>query len=152
MVMLYREDYWQCGFVFPKVEFKRIKERGLELFREDIASIAHFLRDRVGELRTWDDIKLLTVLIDQVRNGTGQDCCVSGDAAHAMSPIGGVGMHLAIQDTVAAANFLFDPLRNGEVSLSDLERVQKRCELPTRITQGGAGASSELGHWTNTRQ
>jgi 2-polyprenyl-6-methoxyphenol hydroxylase-like FAD-dependent oxidoreductase len=136
MVMLYREDYWQCGFVISKGEFERIKERGLEAFREDISTIAPFVGDRVGELKTWDDIRLLTVRVDRLREWYRAGLLCIGDAAHAMSPIGGVGINLAIQDAVATANILFEPLRKRAVSLNDLQRVQKRRELPTRITQG----------------
>lgn len=135
MVMLYREDYWQCGFVISKGEFEKIKERGIESFREDIATIAPFVRDRVGELKTWDDIRLLTVRVDRLRRWFRAGLLCIGDAAHAMSPIGGVGINLAIQDAVATANILFDALSSGAVSLKDLERVQRRRELPTRITQ-----------------
>jgi 2-polyprenyl-6-methoxyphenol hydroxylase-like FAD-dependent oxidoreductase len=135
MVMLYREDYWQCGFVISKGEFEKIKERGIESFREDIATIAPFIRDRVAELKTWDDIRLLTVRVDRLRKWYRAGLLCIGDAAHAMSPIGGVGINLAIQDAVAAANILFEPLRKNAVSLKDLEGVQKRRELPTRITQ-----------------
>ncbi|MDQ5845229.1 MAG: FAD-dependent oxidoreductase [Acidobacteriota bacterium] len=136
MVMLYREDYWQCGFVIQKGEFERIKERGLESFREDIAIIAPFVRQRVGELKAWDDIRLLTVLVDRLRQWYRSGLVCIGDAAHAMSPIGGVGINLAIQDAVATANILFDALRKKAVSVKDLESLQKRRELPTRITQG----------------
>lgn len=135
MVMLYREDYWQCGFVISKGEFEKIKERGIESFRKDIATIAPFVRERVGELQTWDDIRLLTVRVDRLRKWFRAGLLCIGDAAHAMSPIGGVGINLAIQDAVATANILFGALRNEAVSLKDLESVQRRRELPTRITQ-----------------
>jgi 2-polyprenyl-6-methoxyphenol hydroxylase-like FAD-dependent oxidoreductase len=136
MVMLNREDYWQCGFVIPKGEFEAIKQRGLVSFQEDIARIAPFVRDRVGELRNWEEIRLLTVLVDRLRKWHRPGLVCIGDAAHAMSPIGGVGINLAIQDAVAAANILAGPLMNGTVSLSDLEKIQKRRDLPTRVTQG----------------
>lgn len=136
MVMLNRQDYWQCGFVIPKGEFEKIKERGLPAFREDIAMIAPFVRDRVNELRDWNDIRLLTVKVDRLRKWYRPGLLCIGDAAHAMSPIGGVGINLAIQDAVAAANILAAPLMRGEISTGDLEKVQKRRELPTRITQG----------------
>ena len=136
MVMLNREDYWQCGFVIPKGEFEKIKQRGLRAFRDDIATIAPFVRDRVQELREWNDIKLLTVKVGRLRKWYRTGLLCIGDAAHAMSPIGGVGINLAIQDAVAAANILAAPLMRGQISASDLEKVQKRRELPTRITQG----------------
>jgi 2-polyprenyl-6-methoxyphenol hydroxylase-like FAD-dependent oxidoreductase len=136
MVMLNRENYWQCGFVIPKGEFEAIKQRGLGSFQEDIAGIAPFVRDRVGELRAWEDIRLLTVLVDRLRKWHRPGLVCIGDAAHAMSPIGGVGINLAIQDAVAAANILAGPLMNGTISISDLEKIQKRRDLPTRVTQG----------------
>ncbi|MDQ2974972.1 MAG: FAD-dependent oxidoreductase [Acidobacteriota bacterium] len=135
MVMLDRKDYWQCGFVIPKGEFEGIKKRGLPAFREEIVSIAPFLRERVGELGNWDDIRLLTVLVDRLREWSRPGLLCIGDAAHAMSPIGGVGINLAIQDAVAAANILAQPLRAGTLSSADLKRVQRRRALPTRITQ-----------------
>jgi 2-polyprenyl-6-methoxyphenol hydroxylase-like FAD-dependent oxidoreductase len=135
MVMLNREDYWQCGFVIPKGEFEAIKQRGLAAFREDIMSIAPFLRDRVGELRYWEDIRLLTVLVDRLRKWYRPGLVCIGDAAHAMSPIGGVGINLAIQDAVAAANILAEPFNNGTISTIDLEKIQRRRHLPTRVTQ-----------------
>jgi 2-polyprenyl-6-methoxyphenol hydroxylase-like FAD-dependent oxidoreductase len=135
-VMLNRGDYWQCAFVIPKGGHTQLKERGLEAFRADVAAIVPFLSDRVGELRTWDDIKLLTVLVDRLRQWYAPGLLCIGDAAHAMSPIGGVGINLAVQDAVAAANLLYRPLLNGAVSLDDLAAVQRRRLFPTRMTQG----------------
>lgn len=135
MVMLNREDYWQCAFVIPKGEFEAIKQRGLASFREDTARIAPFLRDRVVELGKWEDIRLLTVLVDRLRQWYRPGLVCIGDAAHAMSPVGGVGINLAIQDAVAAANILAEPLINGKLAGSDLEKIQKRRHLPTRVTQ-----------------
>jgi 2-polyprenyl-6-methoxyphenol hydroxylase-like FAD-dependent oxidoreductase len=135
MVMLNREEYWQCGFVIPKGEFEAIKQRGLAAFREDILRIAPFLGDRVGELDDWEDIRLLTVLVDRLRKWYRSGLVCIGDAAHAMSPIGGVGINLAIQDAVAAANILADPFINGTISVIDLEKIQKRRHFPTRVTQ-----------------
>ncbi len=135
MVMLNRGDYWQCGYLIRKGEFENIKARGLEQFREDIVSVAPFVADRVGELPDWDPIKLLTVRIDRLRKWYRPGLLCIGDAAHAMSPIGGVGINLAIQDAVAAANILADRLSRNTVSLADLERVQLRREFPTRMTQ-----------------
>jgi 2-polyprenyl-6-methoxyphenol hydroxylase-like FAD-dependent oxidoreductase len=136
MVMLNRKDYWQCGFVIPKGEFEALKQRGLEQFREQIARIAPFVRDRVDELRGWDDIRLLTVLVDRLRQWYKPGLLCIGDAAHAMSPIGGVGINLAIQDAVAAANILAPPLLGHRLTTKDLEHVQSRRALPTRVTQG----------------
>lgn len=135
LVMLDRGDYWQCAFVIPKGGFDEIRQRGIDTFRTTLASIAPFMRDRVGELRDWNDIKLLTVLVDRLRRWHVPGLLCIGDAAHAMSPIGGVGINLAIQDAVAAANLLAGPLGRSACSEADLARVQKRRELPTRLTQ-----------------
>jgi 2-polyprenyl-6-methoxyphenol hydroxylase-like FAD-dependent oxidoreductase len=133
--MLNRADYWQCAFVIPKGGYVGLKERGLEAFRQDVAAIAPSLNDRVGELRSWDDIKLLTVRVDRLQRWYAPGLLCIGDAAHAMSPIGGVGINLAIQDAVAAANLLYRPLCDGAVSLHDLAAVERRRRLPTRLTQ-----------------
>jgi 2-polyprenyl-6-methoxyphenol hydroxylase-like FAD-dependent oxidoreductase len=135
MVMLNRDEYWQCAFVIPKGEFEKIKQRGLPAFREDIVSITPFLKDRAAELTDWDQIKLLTVMVDRLRKWYRPGLLCIGDAAHAMSPVGGVGINLAIQDAVAAANILARPLEQNYVSLSHLQRVQLRREFPTRVTQ-----------------
>jgi 2-polyprenyl-6-methoxyphenol hydroxylase-like FAD-dependent oxidoreductase len=135
-IMLFRGDYWQCGFVIPKGGYQVVRERGIQSFREDIAQVAPFMRDRVSELRDWSDIKLLTVAVDRLRQWYRPGLLCIGDSAHAMSPVGGVGINLAIQDAVATANILAPKLRNGSVSTEDLSRLQRRRELPTRITQG----------------
>jgi 2-polyprenyl-6-methoxyphenol hydroxylase-like FAD-dependent oxidoreductase len=135
LVMLDRGDYWQCAFVIPKGGFDALRERGIDAFRATIASIMPFMRDRVGELRDWSDIKLLTVLVDRLRQWHRPGLLCIGDAAHAMSPIGGVGINLAIQDAVAAGNMLAGPLGRGTCSDADLARVQRRRELPTRVVQ-----------------
>lgn len=137
MVMLNRDDYWQCGYVIPKGGLDDLRQRGLELFREDIASLASFLRGRVSELRDWNEIRLLTVAVDRLREWYRPGLLCIGDAAHAMSPIGGVGINLAIQDAVAAANILADPLSKGTVTTDDLRKIQRRRQLPTRIIQTG---------------
>lgn len=134
-IMLDRTEYWQCGFVIPKGQFDQIRERGLESFRNDIVQLAPYMQDRVGELKDWSDIKLLTVAVDRLSHWYQPGLLCIGDAAHAMSPIGGVGINLAIQDGVAAANILARPLREGTLTLDDLENVQRRRELPARITQ-----------------
>ncbi len=135
MVMLNRGDYWQCGYLIRKDEFENIKARGLDQFREDVASVAPFVADRTSELRDWEPIKLLTVRIDRLVKWYRPGLLCIGDAAHAMSPIGGVGINLAIQDAVAGANILWERLSRNTVSIADLERVQLRRELPTRMTQ-----------------
>ena len=134
-VMINRGDLWQCGYVFAKGTAEKIREKGLPAFREDIARLAPFLRDRVDELRQWDDVKLLTVRVDRLRQWYRPGLLCIGDAAHAMSPVGGVGINLAIQDAVAAANTLAGPLRSGNVGLDHLRQVQKRREFPTRVIQ-----------------
>jgi len=135
LVLLDRCDYWQCGFVIPKGGFDDIKARGLQQLQNDIASFAGFLRDRVAELDDWSKIKLLTVQINRLRNWCRDGLLCIGDSAHAMSPAGGVGINLAIQDAVATANLLAKKLRTGPVSLDDLRKVQARREWPTRLIQ-----------------
>jgi 2-polyprenyl-6-methoxyphenol hydroxylase-like FAD-dependent oxidoreductase len=135
LVLLDRDDYWQAGFVIPKGGFDEIKTRGLPQFQNDIVSFAGFLRDRVAELDDWSKIKLLTVQINRLRNWCRDGLLCIGDSAHAMSPAGGVGINLAIQDAVATANLLAEKLRTGPVSLDDLRKVQTRREWPTRLIQ-----------------
>jgi len=135
MVMLNRDDYWQCAYLIRKGDFDRIKQAGLPAFQNDVVSVVPFLRDRMSELRTWDDIKLLTVRVDRLRKWYRPGLLCIGDAAHAMSPIGGVGINLAIQDAVAAANILAAHLAQASLTVAHFERVQSRRELPTRITQ-----------------
>jgi 2-polyprenyl-6-methoxyphenol hydroxylase-like FAD-dependent oxidoreductase len=135
LVLLDRGDYWQCGFVIPKGGFDDIKARGLQRFQNDIVSFAGFLRDRVPELDDWSKIKLLTVQINRLRNWCRDGLLCIGDSAHAMSPAGGVGINLAIQDAVATANLLAEKLRTGPVSVDDLRKVQARREWPTRLIQ-----------------
>src|SRR5262249_17934259 len=120
LVLIYRGEYWQCGFVIPKGHYEEVRRRGLDAFREEIATIAPFLRDRVDELRDWEDIKLLTVVVDRLRRWYRPGLLCIGDAAHAMSPVGGVGINLAIQDAVATANLLAAPLRAGRLTTEDL--------------------------------
>ncbi|HEY3104252.1 MAG TPA: FAD-dependent oxidoreductase [Pyrinomonadaceae bacterium] len=136
MVMLNRGDYWQCGYLIRKGEFENIKQRGIDAFRADVLSVAPFLRDRVNELSDWEPIKLLTVRIDRLLKWHRPGLLCIGDAAHAMSPIGGVGINLAIQDAVAAANILAERLSRNTVSVADLQRVQFRRGFPTQMTQG----------------
>jgi 2-polyprenyl-6-methoxyphenol hydroxylase-like FAD-dependent oxidoreductase len=133
--MLDRGDYFQLAYVIPKDTAERIREQGLPAFREIIAKALPFLADRVDELKTWDDVKLLTVAVDRLRTWYRPGLLCIGDAAHAMSPIGGVGINLAIQDAVAAANILWKPLKDGTLTTFDLAKVQHRRTFPTRVTQ-----------------
>ena len=135
MVMLDRGDYWQCAYVIPKGGIDRIKAEGLDAFRERLVSMSPFLADRVGDLKSWDDIKLLTVAVDRLRRWWRPGLICIGDSAHAMSPIGGVGVNIAVQDAVAAANRLAAPLRSGQVSDADLRAIQERRMLAVRFTQ-----------------
>jgi 2-polyprenyl-6-methoxyphenol hydroxylase-like FAD-dependent oxidoreductase len=134
-IMLSRGDYWQCGFVIPKGSLAQLQTRGLPAFRDSLAQLAPFVADRVGELQDWTSIKLLTVQVDRLRRWYRPGLLCIGDAAHAMSPVGGVGINLAIQDAVATANLLTTPLRKGGVTTDHLCRVQRRREWPTRVTQ-----------------
>jgi len=134
-VMLNREDYWQCAYVIRKGGIDEIRARGLPALREEIANLVPYLRDRVDELKDWSDVKLLSVSVDRLRVWHRPGLLCIGDAAHAMSPIGGVGINLAIQDAVAAANILSPHLLQGSVSQRDLAAVQRRREFPTRATQ-----------------
>jgi 2-polyprenyl-6-methoxyphenol hydroxylase-like FAD-dependent oxidoreductase len=134
-VTLNRGDYWQCAFVIPKGSIESLRARGIAAVRETIAAAAPFLHDRVDELAGFDDLKLLTVTVDRMPVWHRPGLLCIGDAAHAMSPIGGVGINLAIQDAVATANLLAGPLRDGTLGDADVARVQKRREFPARFTQ-----------------
>jgi 2-polyprenyl-6-methoxyphenol hydroxylase-like FAD-dependent oxidoreductase len=135
MVMLNRNDYWQCAYVIPKGSADDVRRAGLDKFREVVGEMSPFVQDRLGEIESWDSVKLLTVAVDRLRRWCRPGLLCIGDAAHAMSPIGGVGINLAVQDAVAAANILAEPLRRGSVSIETLEHVQQRREFPTRFTQ-----------------
>jgi 2-polyprenyl-6-methoxyphenol hydroxylase-like FAD-dependent oxidoreductase len=134
-VMIDREEYWQCAFLISKGAADEIRQRGIEQFREDIAALEPFLRGRVGELRDWNDVSLLTVKVDRLMQWSRPGLLCIGDAAHAMSPVGGVGINLAIQDAVAAANLMAAKLAAGNVRDGDLRAVQRRREFPTRAMQ-----------------
>jgi 2-polyprenyl-6-methoxyphenol hydroxylase-like FAD-dependent oxidoreductase len=135
MVTINRGDYYQCGYIIRKGAFDEIKRRGLEAFREEIVSIAPFLLDAVGAIDDWQKVKLLTVQVNRLRQWYRPGLLFIGDAAHAMSPAGGVGINLAVQDAVATANLLADRLRQGNCGIDDLRRVQGRREWPARMTQ-----------------
>jgi 2-polyprenyl-6-methoxyphenol hydroxylase-like FAD-dependent oxidoreductase len=134
-VMLNRGDYWQCAYVIPKGSVDDVHRRGLDNFRADVARTAPPFADRVSEIASWDEVKLLTVAVDRLKRWHRSGLVCIGDAAHAMSPIGGVGINLAIQDAVAAANILAEPLRQGTVGDETLAAIQKRREFPARVTQ-----------------
>jgi len=135
VVLLDRGDYWQCGYVIPKGAFDLIKARGLSRFHDELVRMVGFLRDRVAELDDWSKIRLLTVQINRLRKWYREGLLCIGDAAHAMSPAGGVGINLAIQDAVAAANLLAEKLRQGPVSIVDFHKVQRRREWPAALIQ-----------------
>jgi 2-polyprenyl-6-methoxyphenol hydroxylase-like FAD-dependent oxidoreductase len=135
MVTLDRGDYWQCAFLIAKGGFDALRNGGLEAFRAEIVRMAPHFRDRVHEISSWDDVKLLTVAVNRLDRWYATGLLLIGDAAHAMSPIGGVGINLAIQDAVAAANILIPKLRQGAATPDDLRAVQRRRELPTKLTQ-----------------
>jgi 2-polyprenyl-6-methoxyphenol hydroxylase-like FAD-dependent oxidoreductase len=135
LFLINREDYWQCAFVIPKGTADEIRQRGLEAFRQGIVNLELFLQDRIEELRDWKEVSLLTVTVDRLARWFRPGLLCIGDAAHAMSPIGGVGINLAIQDAVAAANILGPKLRQNNVTENDLQAVQRRRSFPTRATQ-----------------
>jgi 2-polyprenyl-6-methoxyphenol hydroxylase-like FAD-dependent oxidoreductase len=136
LILINRGDYFQSGLIIRKGSFEEIKRNGLDAFRKDLRQIAPYLGDRVEELRDWEQIKLLSVQINHLQRWHWPGLLFIGDAAHAMSPAGGVGINLAIQDAVAAANLLAFPLREGRVTEALLACVQRRREFPARVTQG----------------
>src|ERR671916_83221 len=136
LVLINRGDYWQTAYVIPKGSDRRVREAGLEAFRRSIGEAVPYVADRTGELRDWEQVKLLSVQVDHLGRWHRPGLLCIGDAAHAMSPVGGVGINLAIQDAVAAANALAKPLLEGSVTEDDLARVGRRRWLPTVLTQG----------------
>jgi 2-polyprenyl-6-methoxyphenol hydroxylase-like FAD-dependent oxidoreductase len=135
MVMLDRGDYWQCAYVIAKGGIDRVKAEGFDAFRQRVLTMSPYLADRIDELKSWDDVKLLTVSVDRLRQWWRQGLLCIGDAAHAMSPIGGVGVNLAVQDAVAAANVLAAPLKAASVTNDHLRAIQQRRMFPVRFTQ-----------------
>jgi 2-polyprenyl-6-methoxyphenol hydroxylase-like FAD-dependent oxidoreductase len=136
MALIDRGVYWQCAYVIPKGSFTELQQRGLGAFHQEVSAIVPFLSDRASEIANWDDVKLLTVRVNRLRQWYHPGLLCIGDAAHAMSPIGGVGINLAIQDAIAAANMLAPKLLRGSLSVADLRAVQRRRELAARLTQG----------------
>lgn len=134
-IVIDRGDYWQCGFAIQKGEFESLQHTGLDALKQRIAAAAPFSAERLETINDWSQIRLLSVRIDRLEKWMKPGLLCIGDAAHAMSPIGGVGVNLAIQDAVATANYLTEPLRRGRVSLRDLARVQKRRQFPVVATQ-----------------
>jgi 2-polyprenyl-6-methoxyphenol hydroxylase-like FAD-dependent oxidoreductase len=135
LIMLNRDDYWQCAFVIRKGGFDEIRRQGLPAFREGLAALAPYLRDRLGELSDWDHISLLTVTVDRLERWYRAGLLCIGDAAHAMSPVGGVGINLAIQDAVAAANVLVPAFGRGKIGIEPLRALQRRRAFPAAATQ-----------------
>jgi 2-polyprenyl-6-methoxyphenol hydroxylase-like FAD-dependent oxidoreductase len=135
MVTFDRGDYWQCAYVIAKGQYDAVKARGLEAFRADVISMAPILKSGMADVKTWDDVKLLTVAINRLKRWTRPGLLCIGDAAHAMSPVGGVGVNLAVQDAVATANLLAAKLVKGCPSEHELDAVRRRREFPVRMTQ-----------------
>lgn len=136
LVMIARGDYWQCALLIPKGSDAAVRGRGIAALHESLLGLSPWLGDRVKELADWDQVKLLSVTVDRLRDWAKPGLLCIGDAAHAMSPIGGVGINLAVQDAVAAARLLAAPLREHEVDLAALQRVQRRREWPMKVVQG----------------
>lgn len=134
-IMLNRGDYWQCAFVIPKGADEKVREEGLAAFQHSVGSLLPFPADRASEITSLDEVKLLKVQVDRLKTWWRPGFLCIGDAAHAMSPVGGVGVNLAIQDAVAAANLLTAPLRTGTLNDADVAAVQARREWPTEMTQ-----------------
>jgi 2-polyprenyl-6-methoxyphenol hydroxylase-like FAD-dependent oxidoreductase len=135
VILIDRGDYWQCAFLIRKGAIEDTKRAGLPAFRQSVAQIMPAFADRVDDLKDWDQVKLLTVAVDRLDRWHRPGLLCIGDAAHAMSPVGGVGVNLAVQDAVAAANILWRPLKDGTLREDDLDAVQERREFPTRVTQ-----------------
>lgn len=134
-ITINRGDHWQCGYIIGKGAFQSVRERGIAAFQADVLKLAPFLADRVKEIASFDAVSLLSVTVDRLPLWHRPGLLTIGDAAHAMSPVGGVGINLAIQDAIASANLLWRPLRDRQVSDKILRRLQRRREWPARLTQ-----------------
>ncbi|WP_058970264.1 FAD-dependent oxidoreductase [Type-D symbiont of Plautia stali] len=134
-IVIDRGDYWQCGFTIQKGQFDELKHADLDVLKHTMAEVAPFSEERMAQLDSWDKLKLLSIRIDRLEQWSKPGVLCIGDAAHAMSPIGGVGVNLAIQDAVAAANVLTQPLKDNRLTLRDLQKVQRRRQFPTVATQ-----------------
>jgi 2-polyprenyl-6-methoxyphenol hydroxylase-like FAD-dependent oxidoreductase len=135
MVTFDRGDYWQCAYVIAKGQYDAVKARGLDAFLADVAGMAPVLKAGISDVKTWDDVKLLTVAINRLKRWTRPGLLCIGDAAHAMSPVGGVGVNLAVQDAVATANLLAAKLIQGCPPEEELDSVRRRRQFPVLITQ-----------------
>ena len=134
-IMLNRSDYWQCAYVIPKHSFEKKQMAGIGAFRAELAEVVPFADDRARELVSWEQVKILGVQVNRLETWWRSGLLCIGDAAHAMSPVGGVGVNLAVQDGVSTANLLARPLHRGTLTDTDLAAVQSRREWPTRVTQ-----------------
>ncbi len=135
MVTFDRGTYWQCAYVIAKGQYDAVKARGLDAFQSDVVATAPMLRSGIADVKSWDDVKLLTVAINRMKRWTRPGLLCIGDAAHAMSPVGGVGVNLAVQDAVATANLLAAKLAKGCPDENELDAVRRRREFPMRMTQ-----------------
>ena len=139
VITIDRGDYFQCAYVLNKGGADEVRARGLEAFRADVATAVPEFAGRIGDVSGWDDVKLLSVSMDRLRKWSAPGLLCIGDAAHTMSPVGGVGINLAVQDAVAAANLLAAKLRSGTLTDADLTKVQARREWPARVVQAFQG-------------
>lgn len=135
MITFDRGDYWQCAYVIAKGQHEAVKARGLQALLDDVVRMAPILRSGIADVKSFDDVKLLTVAINRLTRWTRPGLLCIGDAAHAMSPVGGVGVNLAVQDAVATANLLADKMQHGCPSDNDLDAVRRRREFPVKMTQ-----------------
>ncbi|MET4215676.1 2-polyprenyl-6-methoxyphenol hydroxylase-like FAD-dependent oxidoreductase [Bradyrhizobium sp. LB7.2] len=135
MITFDRGDYWQCAYVIAKGQYDAVKARGLQALRDDVVCMAPILKSGIADVKSFDDLKLLTVAINRLTRWTRPGLLLIGDAAHAMSPVGGVGVNLAVQDAVATANLLADKMQHGCPSEDELDAVRRRREFPVKMTQ-----------------